>query len=154
MQDLDDGAYHEEDEQAEQFTLKVQDIVALEWATCHSLGLGSNDYTPACVMHVLTSTAGDTMHCTCLGLLLTTQITGRLNEIQGGCLVACMTSQVTFGLLERTESLCSICLWPHVVRRAVQRQALLAALPAVFLTFPALLHPRFLFPLLFRTCPY
>ena len=64
MQDLDDGAYHEEDEQAEQFTLKVQDIVALEWATCHSLGLGSNDYTPACVMEVLTSPAGGTMHGT------------------------------------------------------------------------------------------
>lgn len=58
QQDMDDGAYHEEDEQAEQFRLKVQDIVALEWATSHSLGLGTNDYTPALVMHVIKPTAG------------------------------------------------------------------------------------------------
>jgi len=59
LQDMDDGAYHEEDEQAEQFRLKVQDIVAVEWATSHSLGLGTNDYTPALVMHVIKATAGD-----------------------------------------------------------------------------------------------
>ncbi|KAL0034905.1 hypothetical protein WJX77_012220 [Trebouxia sp. C0004] len=58
QQNMDDGAYHEEDEQAEQFRLKVQDIVAVEWATSHSLGLGANDYTPALVMHVIKPTAG------------------------------------------------------------------------------------------------
>ncbi|KAL0052080.1 hypothetical protein WJX82_007586 [Trebouxia sp. C0006] len=58
QQDMDDGAYHEEDEQAEQLRLKVQDIVAVEWATSHSLGLGANDYTPALVMRVIKPTAG------------------------------------------------------------------------------------------------
>ena len=60
LQDLDDGAYHEEDEQAECFSLRVQNIVALEWGTSHSLGLGSNDYTPALVMHVIKPTPGAT----------------------------------------------------------------------------------------------
>ncbi len=68
LQDMDDGAYHEEDEQAEQFRLKVQDIVAVEWATSHSLGLGTNDYTPALVMHVIKPMAGDAIHGL-LGLL-------------------------------------------------------------------------------------
>ncbi|KAL0033592.1 hypothetical protein WJX79_006257 [Trebouxia sp. C0005] len=58
QQNLDDGAYHEEDEKAEQFTLKVQDVVAVGWATSHSLGLGANDYTPALVMHVIKPKAG------------------------------------------------------------------------------------------------
>ena len=57
-QDLDDGAYHDDDEQAGQVSVKVQDIVALEWATSHTLGLGSNDYTPALVLHVIQSTSG------------------------------------------------------------------------------------------------
>ena len=57
-QGLDDGVYHEEDEQAECFSLRVQNIVALEWGTSHSLGLGSNDYTPALVMHVIKPTSG------------------------------------------------------------------------------------------------
>ncbi len=65
---MDDGAYHEEDEQAEQFRLKVQDIVAVEWATSHSLGLGANDYTPALVMHVIKPTPGDAINGL-LGLL-------------------------------------------------------------------------------------
>ena len=38
--------------------MKVQDIIAVEWATSHSLGLGSNDYTPALVMHVLKTGTG------------------------------------------------------------------------------------------------
>ena len=59
---MDDGAYHEEDEQAEQLRLKVQDIVAVEWATSHSLGLGANVYTPALVMHVIKPTAGDAIN--------------------------------------------------------------------------------------------
>ena len=71
---MDDGAYHEEDEQAEQFRLKVQDIVALEWATSHSLGLGTNDYTPALVLHVIKPTAGDTING--LAGLLTSPILG------------------------------------------------------------------------------
>lgn len=58
LQNLDDGAYHEEDEQAECFSLRVQNIVALEWGTSHSLGLASNDYTPALVMHVIKPTSG------------------------------------------------------------------------------------------------
>lgn len=57
-QDLDDGAYHEEEEQADCLSLKVQNIVALEWATSHSLGLGSNDYTPALLVHAIKSTSG------------------------------------------------------------------------------------------------
>ncbi|KAL3148164.1 hypothetical protein ABBQ38_014444 [Trebouxia sp. C0009 RCD-2024] len=59
QQDLDDGAYHEEEEQADCFSLKVQNIVALEWATSHSLGLGSNDYTPALLVHAIKPTSGD-----------------------------------------------------------------------------------------------
>ena len=58
LQDLDDGAYHEEDEQAETFDMRIQDVVALEWSTSHSLGLGSNDYTPALVMHVIKTAPG------------------------------------------------------------------------------------------------
>ncbi len=69
LQDMDDGAYHEEDEQAEQLRLKVQDIVAVEWATSHSLGLGANDYTPALVMRVIKPTAGDDAINGLLGLL-------------------------------------------------------------------------------------
>ncbi|KAL3140885.1 hypothetical protein ABBQ32_005419 [Trebouxia sp. C0010 RCD-2024] len=60
QQDLDDGAYHEEEEQADCLSLKVQNIVALEWATSHSLGLGSNDYTPALLVHAIKSTSGET----------------------------------------------------------------------------------------------
>lgn len=67
-QDLDDGAYHEEDEQAECFSLRVQNIVALEWGTSHSLGLGSNDYTPALVMHVIKPTSGATCCLLQLGI--------------------------------------------------------------------------------------
>ena len=58
LQDLDDGAYHEEDEQADRLRVRVQDIVAVEWSTSHSLSLGSNDYTPALVMHVMTAASG------------------------------------------------------------------------------------------------
>ena len=86
-QDLDDGAYHEEDEQAECFSLRVQNIIALEWGTSHSLGLGSNDYTPALVMHVIKPTSGATCCLLQLGtsvaftwhvlLLLTSQETGK-----------------------------------------------------------------------------
>ena len=55
---MDDGAYHEEDEEAERISLRVQDIVAVEWATSFSLSLGSNDYTPALVLHVMKPTSG------------------------------------------------------------------------------------------------
>lgn len=58
MQNLDDGGYHEEDEQAGQQVLSVLDIVAVEWSTAHSLGLGSNDYSPALVLHALKTTSG------------------------------------------------------------------------------------------------
>ena len=65
QQDLDDGAYHEEDEQAASLRVRVQDIVAVEWATCHTLSLGSNDYTPALLLHVMQSASGDrTLHVT------------------------------------------------------------------------------------------
>ena len=58
LQDLDDGAYHEDDEQAEKFVVRVQDIVAVAWATAHSLSLGNNDYTPALLLHVIKPTSG------------------------------------------------------------------------------------------------
>ena len=59
MQDLDDGSYHEDEEEAGQQVLNVLDIVAVEWATSHSLHLGSNDYSPALVLHALKPTPGN-----------------------------------------------------------------------------------------------
>lgn len=37
----------------------IQDIVAVEWATSNSLNLGSNDYTPALVLHVIKPSSGE-----------------------------------------------------------------------------------------------
>ena len=59
MQDLDDGAYHEDEEEAGKQVLSMQDIVAVEWSTSHSLHLGSNDYSPALVIHALKPTPGE-----------------------------------------------------------------------------------------------
>lgn len=58
MQDLDDGAYHEEEEQAGRQVLSVSDIVAVEWSTSHSLKLGSNDYSPALILRTLKAAPG------------------------------------------------------------------------------------------------
>ena len=50
MQDLDDGTYHEDEEQPGQQILSLHSILGIEWQTNHSLKLGENDYKPTLVL--------------------------------------------------------------------------------------------------------
>ena len=57
MQSLDDGMYHEDDEEPGSVMLRIEDILAIDWATSQSLKLGDNDFTPALVLHIAQSGA-------------------------------------------------------------------------------------------------
>lgn len=51
-QDLEDGTYHEDDEEAGSLEVKLGFLRAVSWSTMHGLNLGDNDYSPVLLLDV------------------------------------------------------------------------------------------------------
>lgn len=54
MQDLDDGLHHEDDEVVGLERFSLANLLAVDWATSHSLKLGDNDFQPALLLQLST----------------------------------------------------------------------------------------------------
>lgn len=51
-QDLEDGTYHEDDEEAGSLEVNLGSLHAVSWSTMHGLNLGDNDYSPVLLLDV------------------------------------------------------------------------------------------------------